>query len=440
MADIQDTDKFLVSRSGSSFQVDASDLMAELQDNDLMLVNRAGKSYKATGADIKDSLGPSDYPPSISSILLTQSGASFSGETFTTILPDYNPGQPPATREMKAKISGAFQVPGETSEIVSVGGTTNPILTLQDRKDLDNGLFQIGDEVTGYDTGSGVVVVGVLTDQPGIVVSGGTWSIGSTVKNTVFRSPQVKAITDEITAVDTDAKEITLASNSDLADFETSDAVEQDSGYTPQSSQINAEQSIVRSTVRGFTISFAPSNLQQLIDQGTEIDLGLLNTYQLNNEWLGLICSPETPGSGQVFKSGTGTGIPDMKWNNPAGNFDVDGNQLDAVNNPPSGPGDWNQINFSNGGTTGYIVNTQAAYTLIKGTGLCGVPQINGPALLDRTLLELQDATDLGNFRVGDSVTQGPAASGVTGVITEIVGNDVTLKDVVGDWIPGTGN
>ena len=74
MADIQDTDKFLVSRSGSSFQVDASDLMAELQDNDLMLVNRAGKSYKATGADIKDSLGPSDYPPSISSILLTQSG------------------------------------------------------------------------------------------------------------------------------------------------------------------------------------------------------------------------------------------------------------------------------------------------------------------------------------------------------------------------------
>ena len=177
---------------------------------------------------------------------------------------------------MKAKISGAFQVPGETSEIVSVGGTTNPILTLQDRKDLDNGLFQIGDEVTGYDTGSGVVVVGVLTDQPGIVVSGGTWSVGETVKNTVFRSPQVRATTDEIIAVDSDAKEITLASNTDLTDFETSDAVEQDSGYTPQSSQINAEQSIVESSVRGFTISFAPSNLQQLLIKGLKLTLANL--------------------------------------------------------------------------------------------------------------------------------------------------------------------
>ena len=73
--------------------------MAELQDDDLMLVNKTGQSFKATGADIKDSLGPSDYPPNISSILLTQSGSGFSGETFTTVLPDYNTGQPPAMRK-----------------------------------------------------------------------------------------------------------------------------------------------------------------------------------------------------------------------------------------------------------------------------------------------------------------------------------------------------
>ena len=41
MADVQDTDKFLVNRSGSSFHVDASELMAEIQDDDLMLVDRA---------------------------------------------------------------------------------------------------------------------------------------------------------------------------------------------------------------------------------------------------------------------------------------------------------------------------------------------------------------------------------------------------------------
>ena len=55
---VNDTDKFLVNRSNSSYQIGAKDLMAELQDTDLMLVNRGGVSYKATGAEIKDSLIP----------------------------------------------------------------------------------------------------------------------------------------------------------------------------------------------------------------------------------------------------------------------------------------------------------------------------------------------------------------------------------------------
>ena len=55
---VNDTDTFLVNRSGSSYSLEAQNLMAELQDDDLMLVNRAGKSYKATGAEIKESLKP----------------------------------------------------------------------------------------------------------------------------------------------------------------------------------------------------------------------------------------------------------------------------------------------------------------------------------------------------------------------------------------------
>ena len=55
---VNDTDKFLVNRSGSSYHLEAQNLMAELQDDDLMLVNRSGKSYKATGAEIKGSLKP----------------------------------------------------------------------------------------------------------------------------------------------------------------------------------------------------------------------------------------------------------------------------------------------------------------------------------------------------------------------------------------------
>ena len=53
---LNDTDKFLVNRTGSSYNLEAQNLMAELLDDDLMLVNRDGVSYKATGAEIKESL------------------------------------------------------------------------------------------------------------------------------------------------------------------------------------------------------------------------------------------------------------------------------------------------------------------------------------------------------------------------------------------------
>jgi hypothetical protein len=56
---IQDTDKFLVNRSGSSYQVESQSLMS-IQDTDLMLVNRGGQSYKVTGAEVKEELGGSN--------------------------------------------------------------------------------------------------------------------------------------------------------------------------------------------------------------------------------------------------------------------------------------------------------------------------------------------------------------------------------------------
>ena len=55
---IEGTDTFLVNRSGTSYQIEAKDLMAKLQDDDLMLVNRGGTSYKAVGSDIIESLKP----------------------------------------------------------------------------------------------------------------------------------------------------------------------------------------------------------------------------------------------------------------------------------------------------------------------------------------------------------------------------------------------
>ena len=57
MADIQDTDLFLVNRSDTTSTVAASELMAEILDDDLMLVNRSDVTYTVTGADVKASLG-----------------------------------------------------------------------------------------------------------------------------------------------------------------------------------------------------------------------------------------------------------------------------------------------------------------------------------------------------------------------------------------------
>ena len=59
---VNNTDTFLVERSGTSYKLEAQNLMATLQDTDLMLVERSGTSYKATGLDIKDSLGSNLYP------------------------------------------------------------------------------------------------------------------------------------------------------------------------------------------------------------------------------------------------------------------------------------------------------------------------------------------------------------------------------------------
>ena len=55
---VNDTDKFLVNRSSSSYYVEQKNLMATLQDTDLLLVNRSNVSYKITGAELKESVIP----------------------------------------------------------------------------------------------------------------------------------------------------------------------------------------------------------------------------------------------------------------------------------------------------------------------------------------------------------------------------------------------
>ena len=67
---VNPTDKFLVNRSGSSYNVEQQNLMAQLQDDDLLLVNRNSTSpTKSLERNSKDSLSS---PPIIQSVTLTE--------------------------------------------------------------------------------------------------------------------------------------------------------------------------------------------------------------------------------------------------------------------------------------------------------------------------------------------------------------------------------
>ena len=123
---LTDSDKFLVCRNQTPYQLDKENLMADLKDDDLMLVNREVNGswvpYKATGKQVKDSFEPSPDPdkePSMSGATLA-GGPGFSGRTYTTTLDDYDEGKPAATLTMKAKVIGALEIAGETSPITGV--------------------------------------------------------------------------------------------------------------------------------------------------------------------------------------------------------------------------------------------------------------------------------------------------------------------------------
>ena len=151
---VESTDKFLVSRDGSSYYINAEN-MAELKDDDLMLVCRDGNSYKATGQEIKDSLGGGGSPtaPTIGDAVLT-GPSSFAGGTFTTFLTEYNSGNPAAQQSLKAKVVGPYAAVGETSPITGFSDGSNLGTTYNRSRSGQLGTIETDNEwksnVTGY--------------------------------------------------------------------------------------------------------------------------------------------------------------------------------------------------------------------------------------------------------------------------------------------------
>ena len=122
MANVNDTDTFLVNRNNTSYQVEAQNLMADLQDNDLMLVNRSGTSYKVTGADMKESLNPTD-PPVLGSVTLTEDspgGDRYTNQAFTTAITVADEGRPAANLAIRAKLDAKLVDKLTTSPIETI--------------------------------------------------------------------------------------------------------------------------------------------------------------------------------------------------------------------------------------------------------------------------------------------------------------------------------
>ena len=93
MADLRDTDLFLVNRGGASYTTEFDNIRDNVNDDDLMLVNRNGVSYTTTGEEFKDALGPAgtvDKPSIIAPAdnageLLTVETDEITGSTRTTL-------------------------------------------------------------------------------------------------------------------------------------------------------------------------------------------------------------------------------------------------------------------------------------------------------------------------------------------------------------------
>ena len=127
MAELQDTDQFLVNRSDSTYQLEAQNLMAELLDDDLMLVNREGVTYKATGQEIKDSLDNA-VPVTIETVVVSEVdpgvNARYTNKDFVTTVNCDVKSAEPIVYGLKAKSEGSLVKQAKTSVITGTSTDT----------------------------------------------------------------------------------------------------------------------------------------------------------------------------------------------------------------------------------------------------------------------------------------------------------------------------
>ena len=94
--------------------------MAQLQDNDLLLVNRDNTSYKITGAEFKTSI---TAPPLIQSVTLVEDdplGDRFTSQDFTTTAVMVDDGNPVSEKSIRGWVEGSLKSIATTDEITQI--------------------------------------------------------------------------------------------------------------------------------------------------------------------------------------------------------------------------------------------------------------------------------------------------------------------------------
>lgn len=189
-----ENDAVLVNRNGNTYQTTV-EKMAELQDNDLVLVNREGTTYTITGEEIRESI-TNEIAPNITSVILEQdqtNGDRYTSNSFTSTVNYSEDPFPPASVEMVAKVEGVLGLDAGTSAIVqnNYPGTTSTEVELQltNTQFIDDGVFEVGDEVKAnesYTPETGVINSARVSQYDSSFGTSGTIDISALPGGEVF--------------------------------------------------------------------------------------------------------------------------------------------------------------------------------------------------------------------------------------------------------------
>lgn len=455
---VKDGDKFLVNRSSQSFHLNAED-MSKLRDDDLLIVSRGGQAYKATGADIKGSLQPVSVSPP--AVIAPPDGAGLEigaksdeiTKVESSIGPRYSDGGANIFRPDNDLTSPAYistsgvwwtgigsdawtnvyvvarsepQGPDgyEDHQITIVPTSGGPNIQLVRGRKVKSDLYEFSVPVDKIGTFTGVKE---LTSNGNYTFNGNGYNF------LVYGMSLVSPSEDNLLEDSASTATLTVAGDKDFTgdpSFKTGDRVEQDSGYTPQTSAvIDVLDPPLPTTYEGggynsiTAFTFSPS-----ADPVPNAAFGAFS-----KSYDGVVGTP--PSSGSSFY------IHQYKLNNPG--------VVSFVRFPSALPDDMYLIWYSDtGGNTDWVFDKAASDLSANTTGIPRYPSTalsgSGPhkywqiarlaspekamylagsgtgnaveTLVDnygvgnavqKITLTLTDGTDLENFRVNDVETKG---------------------------------